>query len=208
LFWSYSVSPSTRWRRSRDTKRNRLKRYTGCMPEITPAEPALIMDFVNTLDIDAGTDALDSPVALRRWIEQRLGTRLRSLDEDAWRTMVETRESLREVLASHTGAELNRNALRQLNRAGERAEIRPHWDDTGRATFDPHEAGVNGALGRIFSAVVAAQSDGTWDRLKVCPAEDCRYAFYDHSKNRSGRWCSMRVCGNRAKTRTYRQRHG
>ncbi|MGH2778535.1 MAG: CGNR zinc finger domain-containing protein, partial [Actinomycetota bacterium] len=32
-------------------------------------------------------------------------------------------------------------------------------------------------------------------------------AFYDHSKNRSGKWCTMRVCGNRAKTRAYRERH-
>jgi len=204
---SLSVSPSTK-RANRGTGRDRLKGYTGCVPEITPAAPALVMDFVNTLDIETGSDSIDSPGALRRWIEQRLGTRLRSLDEDAWRTMVETRESLRELLASHSGAEVNRNALRQLNRAGERAEIRPRWDDAGKATFEPHDAGPSGALGRIFSAVVAAQSDGTWDRLKVCPAEDCRYAFYDHSKNRSGRWCSMRVCGNRAKTRTYRQRHG
>ena len=178
------------------------------MLEVTPAAPALVMDFVNTLEIETASDAIDSPVALRRWIGQRLGTRLRSVDDDAWRTVVETRESLRQVLASHSGAPLSRAALGQLNRAGKSAEIRPRWDDAGRATFEPHDAGAYGVLGRIFSAVVAAQSDGTWDRLKVCPAEDCRYAFYDHSKNRSGRWCTMRVCGNRAKTRTYRQRHG
>ena len=178
------------------------------MPEITPAAPALVMDFVNTLEIETGSDAIDSPAALRRWIEQRLGTHLRSVDEEAWHTAVETRESLRQVLASHSGAELSRPAIRQLNRAGQSAEIRAQWDDAGKATFEPHDAGAYGALGRIFSAVVAAQSDGTWERLKVCPAEDCRYAFYDHSKNRSGRWCTMRVCGNRAKTRTYRQRHG
>ena len=47
---------------------------------------------------------------------------------------------------------------------------------------------------------------GTWSRLKVCPADDCQWAFYDHSKNRSGTWCSMQVCGNRAKVRAYRER--
>jgi len=47
---------------------------------------------------------------------------------------------------------------------------------------------------------------GTWSRLKVCPADDCQWAFYDHSKNRSGTWCSMKVCGNRAKVRRYRER--
>jgi predicted RNA-binding Zn ribbon-like protein len=178
------------------------------MSEITPAAPALVMDFVNTLDIESGSDEIDSPVALGRWIERRLGTHVRSVDEDAWRTVVDTRESMRQVLASHSGAPLSKAALAQLNRAGKRAEIRAHWDDVGSTSFEPHDAGAYGALGRIFAAVVAAQVDETWDRLKVCPAEDCRWAFYDHSKNRSGRWCTMRVCGNRAKTRTFRERHG
>jgi predicted RNA-binding Zn ribbon-like protein len=178
------------------------------MSENTPAAPALVMDFLNTLDIESGSDAIDSPVALRRWIERRLGTRVRSVDDDAWRIVVETRESLRQVLASHSGAPLGKAALAQLNRAGKRADIRAHWDDVGRTTFEPHDAGAYGALGRIFAAVAAAQVDETWDRLKVCPAEDCRCVFYDHSKNRSGRWCTMRVCGNRAKTRTFRERHG
>ncbi|MGH2699365.1 MAG: CGNR zinc finger domain-containing protein [Actinomycetota bacterium] len=178
------------------------------MQEVTPEAPALVKDFLNTLDIESGSDGLDSPAALRRWIETRLGARSRSVDEDAWRAVIETRESLREVLASHSGSEPNPDSLARLNRAGRSAQITPHWDDEGRATFEPHEGGAYGALGRILAAVVASQSDGTWDRLKVCSAENCRYAFYDHSKNRSGRWCEMRVCGNRAKTRTYRQRHG
>jgi predicted RNA-binding Zn ribbon-like protein len=178
------------------------------MSEITPAAPALVMDFVNTLDLESGSDALGSPGELHSWIEGRIGTRVRSVDDDAWRVVVETRESLRQVLATHSGAPLSKASLGQLNRAGKRAEIRAHWDDVGSASFEPHDAGAYGALGRIFAAVVAAQADGTWDRLKVCRAEDCRYAFYDHSKNRSGRWCTMRVCGNRAKTRTFRERHG
>jgi predicted RNA-binding Zn ribbon-like protein len=50
-------------------------------------------------------------------------------------------------------------------------------------------------------------AEGTWERLKVCPAHDCLWAFYDSSRNRSGHWCSMKVCGNRAKARSYRERH-
>ncbi|HKC76276.1 MAG TPA: CGNR zinc finger domain-containing protein [Chloroflexota bacterium] len=43
-------------------------------------------------------------------------------------------------------------------------------------------------------------------RLKICRNETCRWAFYDYSKNRSGAWCTMAVCGSRSKARTYRQR--
>jgi predicted RNA-binding Zn ribbon-like protein len=49
-------------------------------------------------------------------------------------------------------------------------------------------------------------ADGSWERLKVCPADDCLWAFYDRSRNRSRRWCDMEVCGNRAKVRGYRER--
>jgi predicted RNA-binding Zn ribbon-like protein len=49
---------------------------------------------------------------------------------------------------------------------------------------------------------------GTWDRLKVCPDDDCAWVFYDESRNRSRRWCSMNACGNRHKVRAYRDRLG
>jgi predicted RNA-binding Zn ribbon-like protein len=49
--------------------------------------------------------------------------------------------------------------------------------------------------------------DGTWRRLKVCPGDHCGWAFYDHSRNQTGRWCSMSVCGGRAKARAHYHRH-
>jgi predicted RNA-binding Zn ribbon-like protein len=50
--------------------------------------------------------------------------------------------------------------------------------------------------------------DGSWSRLKACRNHGCRWAFYDYSRNRSASWCSMQLCGNRTKTRTYRRRRG
>jgi predicted RNA-binding Zn ribbon-like protein len=63
-----------------------------------------------------------------------------------------------------------------------------------------------GSLGRLIAIMVEAMADGTWSRLKACSAETCQWLFYDTSKNRSGHWCSMRVCGNRAKARQFRAR--
>jgi hypothetical protein len=57
------------------------------------------------------------------------------------------------------------------------------------------EGGVRGALGKILADVVVASSKGTWARMKICAAEDCRWAYYDHSKSRTGRWCAMETCG-------------
>jgi len=67
--------------------------------------------------------------------------------------------------------------------------------------------GVAGALGRLLAIVGAAQDEGTWARLKACLADDCQWAYYDLSRNRSAVWCDMKVCGNREKVRSYRERH-
>jgi predicted RNA-binding Zn ribbon-like protein len=64
-------------------------------------------------------------------------------------------------------------------------------------------------IGAVLAGTAQAIADGSWQRLKICPGEDCGWAFFDGSRNLSGRWCSMRVCGGRAKARAhYRRRHG
>ena len=77
----------------------------------------------------------------------------------------------------------------------------------GQVALEPGAAGVDGALGRLVAIVATAMADGTWSRLKACQADRCGWAFYDHARNRSRRWCSMAVCGNRTKARSYRRRH-
>jgi predicted RNA-binding Zn ribbon-like protein len=66
--------------------------------------------------------------------------------------------------------------------------------------------GVDGAIARLMAIVAAAVEHGRWERLKACPREECEWAFYDKSKNRSGRWCSMEACGNIEKARAFRER--
>jgi hypothetical protein len=67
-------------------------------------------------------------------------------------------------------------------------------------------SGVDAVVGRVLAATFLATLDGTWKRLKACRNHDCRWSFYDYSKNRSASWCSMQLCGNRTKTRAYRAR--
>jgi predicted RNA-binding Zn ribbon-like protein len=63
-------------------------------------------------------------------------------------------------------------------------------------------------VGPIVAIVYEAMVNGTWARLKACRADDCHWAFYDRSRNRSGTWCDMADCGNRAKVRAYREQRG
>jgi predicted RNA-binding Zn ribbon-like protein len=68
--------------------------------------------------------------------------------------------------------------------------------------------GIDRPIGELLIAVTGSMAAGTWNRLKVCANDACQLAFYDASRNRSGRWCSMTTCGNRMKGRAYRERRG
>jgi predicted RNA-binding Zn ribbon-like protein len=94
-----------------------------------------------------------------------------------------------------------------LSQAAERARFAVRFDPEGSVRLEPGAGGIDGALGRLVAIVAAAMVDGTWSRLKACQADRCGWAFYDHARNRSRRWCSMAVCGNRTKARSYRRRH-
>jgi predicted RNA-binding Zn ribbon-like protein len=85
--------------------------------------------------------------------------------------------------------------------------MRMRFPAAGQPELTPDAGGVDGAIARLMSIVSAAVTKGAWARLKACPRDHCFWAFYDHSKNRSGRWCKMEVCGNVEKARAYRQRH-
>ncbi len=171
-----------------------------------PGELERVREFVNTLDVEAGTEELASPAALGQWLAERGLGPARATREDLRRAL-ELREALRAVLLAHTNRlSVPAQAASVLDRTAQRARVRLRFDDDAAAMLEPEAAGVAAALGRLLSIVSAAIADGTWQRLKACRDHSCEWAFYDHTKNRSGAWCTMDVCGNRAKARAYRER--
>jgi predicted RNA-binding Zn ribbon-like protein len=143
----------------------------------------LLVDFLNTLDVEEGTDQLDDAAAFRTWAEAH-------------------------------GLE-----------PGERAEARRLRDalrtivDGGHEPLPPARlpvTAVDGGLAPVATTVAEAavgsalvlSIQGRLGRVKLCGGDDCRWAFYDASRNGSRQWCSMEVCGNRQKARTFRARKG
>src|SRR5262249_5586562 len=115
----------------------------------------------------------------------------------------EVREALRELLiANNERTPAPPDAVATLERAAARAHLSLQLAPA--AELVPLGDGVDGALGRVLAALLACMWDGSWPRLKAC--RNCHWAFYDESRNRSAAWCSMQLCGNRLKTRAYRQR--
>jgi predicted RNA-binding Zn ribbon-like protein len=177
------------------------------MSKAAPAQLALIEDFVNTFDLEDGDEAFPIPSALADWLAERgLAAPGEALDHEDLARALAVREALRALLLANNGGELDSGALATLNAAADRARLTVAIDDAGQARVEPRAAGIDRAFGALLGIVARAQADGTWERMKACPWHTCHVAFYDHSRNRSRTWCSMAVCGNRAKAQTYRRR--
>ncbi|WP_372791860.1 CGNR zinc finger domain-containing protein [Paraconexibacter sp.] len=177
-----------------------------------PAALEPLRQFVNSHGGDDGPDELTTPASLAGWLQAHGlltsdgGTATPPTDEDL-AFAVSLREALRSLLLSnHDGDPPSPAAIEVLNAAADRACMSVRFSATGWNVCACGTPGIPGALGRLLQMVTDAQKDGTWTRLKVCPAGTCGWAFYDVSRNRSRRWCSMEICGNRAKVGAYRDR--
>jgi predicted RNA-binding Zn ribbon-like protein len=172
-----------------------------------PGALAVVQALLNTADLEAGTDELSDLAALSAWLrDQGLAGADDAFALGDLERVVAVREALRRLLPAHGDGAADPEAVHALRDAARAAPLVVTVSDAGAPTLAPLRAGVDGALARLLGIVARAEADGTWARLKVCAAEDCRWAFYDFSRNRSRTWCTMSVCGNRAKARAYRQR--
>jgi predicted RNA-binding Zn ribbon-like protein len=114
--------------------------------------------------------------------------------------------ALRNLVDTNAGKALSQADAEVIDRAGLAAGLHPHFYATGHPTLEPRGGGLTSALGRLVAIAFVASFDGTWGHLKRCANDACGAVFFDHSKNHSGRWCSMQSCGNRAKVRAWRER--
>lgn len=179
-----------------------------------PGPLALVQAFINThydLERDHGAEVLSSSGALAAWLRDRgLIDGATAIQDRDLRRALALRESLR-TLARSTDSEPSvlRRAREQVDAASAGARVEIRFVPDGPRFVGATGAGVNGAFGALLAIVAEAVADGTWSRLKICPGHHCGWAFYDHSRNRAGRWCSMSVCGGREKARAHyrRRRH-
>jgi predicted RNA-binding Zn ribbon-like protein len=173
-----------------------------------PGQLALVQSFLNTLDSETGTDDLGDLHAAEKWLTaRRLSSPGTEYDEADRRRLVDVRGALRFLVAVNGGAGVQRRAVTTLNEAARRVRlgVRLHPDDGYRMMAEG--VGIDRPIGELLISVTGSMAAGTWKRLKICANDACQLAFFDESRNRSGRWCSMARCGNRMKGRAYRERH-
>jgi predicted RNA-binding Zn ribbon-like protein len=156
-----------------------------------------------------GYDLLENAEVAGQWLSESSYGAGVDVGEEELKRLRALRESLRAILTVHTlgsSEGLNFDAA-QLDELCASVTLRPGFDRGGRPRLVAVSEGRERFVEDLLAAAIWAQHTGIWERLKACANEDCRWIFYDHSKNRSGNWCVMEICGSRAKMRAYRQRH-
>ena len=168
----------------------------------------LVRDFVNTVDLETGVDRIATPDELAEWYsEEGLVDDLVEPSDAEHREAIAVREAVRELLLANNGFESDTaSAGATLEDAGRKTRVGIRFDG-GKPVLVPEGDGAAAALGTIVAAVAELATTPEWPRLKACRDDHCRVAFYDKSRNRSRAWCSMEVCGNREKARTFRAKH-
>ncbi len=178
-----------------------------------PGDLALVQEFLNThydLSGGSGEELLSSPPELAVWLSQHgLLEPETALSDSQLARALTIREGFRSLASGNAGRPPDRKAIESLNSARGAAAVELDLAPDGPNFLPAAGDGFDRAMARLIAIVACSMLTGTWARLKACPGEHCGWAFYDHSRNRTGRWCSMSVCGGRAKAKAhYRRRHG
>ena len=167
-----------------------------------------IQALVNTVDLESGADRLALATDAQPWLQaQALLPRGGVPTSDELRSIRELREALRAMLVHNAGGPApTTDQLNPLRHLADAAGARVHLGSDGTLHVAADSDSLDGRLLSLLLVVSDAQRDGTWTHLKACGNEDCRWAFYDRSRNHGGTWCDMASCGNKLKNRDFRAR--
>ena len=170
-----------------------------------PGDLETLQRFLNLHEHEPGGPEIAPPLEMVRafLVERGLIAPEERFDGADRETYLDLRRALRNLILDEPLSPADADVIERI---AVEAGLHPIFRPEGDPTLEPRGEGAPSAFGRIVAIAFVAAFDGSFDHLKLCAAQDCRAVFYDRSKNRSGRWCSMEACGNRAKVRAWRER--
>lgn len=185
--------------------------YPGPETKPAPMPLLLVQGFLNTEELDEGTDLFADPDTASTWLAGAgllpAGGQVGPQELGLLREVREAIRSMVEAGAARDGSDSAGGDLRSVRQLADRHYARLRVGAGGALTIEnARNENVEDRLFGLLLIIRHAQEEGTWWRLKVCANADCRWAFYDRSRNQQGNWCDMAVCGNRHKNRQLRAR--
>ncbi len=175
--------------------------------KVAPEPLIAVQALANTFSFEDGEERLLDPTTAREWLlASDLATNSVIVGEPEWRRLVEFRELIRDLIDANLDGDPTA-AAKQLRTLTEEHSVQVAVGADGRLGVDlaPVES-VDALISQMVGIVFQAQLESDWSRLKICASDECRWAFFDRSRNRGGTWCQMETCGNALKNRAYRQR--
>jgi predicted RNA-binding Zn ribbon-like protein len=190
---------------------------------------SLGLDFLNSVatPVDTPIDWLDSGDGFVEWLAQAKLVPADALDGLKARAMTgeldkvadqarALREWFRGFVRKHAGRPLSSKVLRELgplNRLLERDEAfsqisRQRVSDGDRLELRMMRRwrSPESLLLPIGEAMAKFVCEEDFADLKACEGHRCTLIFVDRTRRRARRWCSMAICGNRAKQAAHRNR--
>jgi predicted RNA-binding Zn ribbon-like protein len=182
-----------------------------------PDSLANLYEFANSLDLrtfthkgvpHANSDDLRDAKSLASWMMERglieSGT---AVPASAFTAAIRLRSNIRELIGCDPARRKGSDVSRALNESLQHFALIAQANGKGEMQLQSLRSDALGGLASIVAELYDASREGCLDRLKMCAAEECRRVFFDKSKPGSRRWCMSTLCGNRMKTRAYRERH-
>ena len=175
--------------------------------KFAPAPLIAVQALANTFALEPGEERLHDPESAREWLlVSDLATEQVRVGDREWRELVEFRAAIRELIDANLDGDPEAAATR-LRALAEAHPVAVAVGPRGELTVDLEPVGsVDGLISQLIGIVMQAQIEDRWQRLKICASDECRWSFYDGSRNRGGTWCKMETCGNVIKNRAYRAR--
>lgn len=180
-----------------------------------PKDLALLYEFLNSLDlrryVEKGTahearDELSTAASFSAWMRARsVGDVQHRVNESDYQRALDLRAALRSFVEIVPDQRRGRSdAEDDLWKVTADFPLVLRLSGADRPELQPLAG--SSALGRVLAELLGLSLTSRLDRLKMCASEECKWIFFDRSKPGNRRWCSSALCGNRHKTRSYRQR--
>jgi hypothetical protein len=177
-----------------------------------PGGLALVQELVNTHAVQRdGEDLLADRASAQQWLRnaakqwgetQGQPSPHLELTESDLRKLLE----LRSLVAGLLAVPVDERAEGAPARIKVQVRTNVVCDEEGRVGLEPVGKGGDWLQSAVWSEILLAQRAGTWARLKLCREPGCRSAFYDTSRNHSGVWHNVHICGNITNLRASRSR--
>jgi predicted RNA-binding Zn ribbon-like protein len=175
--------------------------------KVAPEPLIAVQGLANTFAFEPEEERLFDAASARRWmVESNLAASGVEVGDEELERLVAFREVIRDLIDANMSGAPDRGASAKLARVVADHPVRLAAADGALSLELAPAATVDELISQLCGIVLQAQLEGQWSRLKICASDECRWAFYDSSRNRGGTWCQMEICGNRIKNRAYRRR--